>query len=142
GRLIVSDQGSSKDAKKKDVVGRLYRVTPPAIGGKPEDTQVEQLPVELGEAHGVLWAFDSLYVVVNEGRKYKPRGLWRVTSSKNDGVLDKKQLLREIDGSGEHGPHAVLLGPDGKSLYLLHGNHTKPIKTNRTTVPPIWGEDF
>ena len=131
GRLIASDQ-----------YGKLYRITPPALGGKADDTKVEELPVELGEAHGLLWAFDSLYVVVNEGRKYKPRGLWRVTSSKNDDVLDKKELLREIDGSGEHGPHAVILGPDGKSLYVLHGNHTKPIKTDHTTVPPIWGEDF
>jgi putative heme-binding domain-containing protein len=131
GRLITSDQ-----------YGRLYRITPPAIGGNAEDTKVEMLPVELGEAHGLLWAFDSLYVVVNEGRKYKPRGLWRVTSSKNDDVLDKKELLKEIDGSGEHGPHAVILGPDKKSLYVLHGNHTRPIKTDHTTVPPIWGEDF
>src|SRR5205085_11740843 len=81
GRLITSDQN-----------GGLYRVTPPALGGKPEDTKVEQLPVALGEAHGLLWAFDSLYVVVNEGRKYKPRGLWRVTSSQNNDVLDKKEL--------------------------------------------------
>jgi putative heme-binding domain-containing protein len=131
GRLITSDQ-----------YGKLYRITPPAIGGKADDIKIEELPVALGEAHGLLWAFDSLYVVVNEGRKYRPRGLWRVTSSKNDDVLDKKELLREIDGGGEHGPHAVLLGPDGKSLYVLHGNHTKPIKTNHTTVPPIWGEDF
>jgi putative heme-binding domain-containing protein len=131
GRLITSDQ-----------YGKLYRITPPAIGGKAEDIKIEELPVELGEAHGLLWAFDSLYVVVNEGRKYKPRGLWRVTSSKNDDRLDKKELLREINGSGEHGPHAVLLGPDGQSLYVLHGNHTKPIKTDRTTVPRIWGEDF
>ncbi len=131
GRLITSDQ-----------YGKLYRVTPPAIGGKADDSKIEELPVALGEAHGLCWAFDSLYVVVNEGRKYKPRGLWRVTSSKNDDVLDKKELLREIDGNGEHGPHAVIPGPDGKSLYVVHGNHTKPIKTTSTTVPPIWGEDF
>lgn len=131
GRLITSDQ-----------YGKLYRVTPPAFGAKAEDIKIEELPVELGEAHGLCWAFDSLYVVVNEGRKYKPRGLWRVTSSKNDDVLDKKELLREINGGGEHGPHAVLLGPDGKSLYVVHGNHTKPIKVDRTTVPTIWGEDF
>ncbi|HZZ77994.1 MAG TPA: heme-binding protein [Gemmataceae bacterium] len=141
GRLIVSDQGNNKNGKK-DVIGRLYRITPPAIGGKAEDTKVEQLPVDIGEAHGLCWAFDSLYVVVNEGRHVQPRGLWRVTSSKNDDVLDKKELLREIQGSGEHGPHAVIPGPDGKSLYVLHGNHTKPIKVDRTTVPPIWGEDF
>lgn len=142
GRLIVSDQGNNRDANKKDVAGRLYRITPPPIGGNPEDTKVEMLPVEIGEAHGLLWAFDSLYVMVNEGRKYKPRGLWRVTSSKNDDVLDKKQLLKEIDGGGEHGPHAIVLGPDGKSLYIACGNHTNPIKFDHTTVPTIWGEDF
>ncbi|MBI3823738.1 MAG: c-type cytochrome [Planctomycetes bacterium] len=131
GRLITSDQ-----------YGGLYRITPPALGGKADDTKVEPLPVELGEAHGLLWAFDSLYVVVNEGRKYKPRGLWRVTSSKNDDVLDKKELLREMDGNGEHGPHAVILGPDRNSLYVLHGNHTKPVNAEHTTVPRIWGEDF
>jgi putative heme-binding domain-containing protein len=131
GRLIASDQ-----------YGKLYRITPPAIGGKSEDTKVAELPIELGEAHGLLWAFDSLYVVVNEGRKYKPRGLWRVTSSQGNDVLDKKQFLRAIDGGGEHGAHAVILGPDGNSLYVLHGNHTKPVDIQHTTVPRIWGEDF
>ena len=81
GRLIASDQ-----------YGRLYRITPPAIGRKPEQTKVEQLAVDLGEAQGLVWAFDSLYVVVN-GQEI-PSGLWRVRSSKNDDVLDTKELLR------------------------------------------------
>src|SRR5437762_817429 len=55
GRLIVSDQ-----------YGGLFRVTPPAIG-KVDDLKVEKLPIDLGEAQGLLWAFDSLYVVVNRG---------------------------------------------------------------------------
>ncbi|MBI2806336.1 MAG: c-type cytochrome [Planctomycetes bacterium] len=132
GRLITSNQ-----------YGKLYRVTPPAlIGAKASAIKIEELPVDIGEAHGLLWAFDSLYVVVNEGRKYKPRGLWRVTSSQKNDILDKKELLREMNGNGEHGPHAVILGPDRKSLYVLHGNHTKPVKTEHTTVPRIWGEDF
>lgn len=131
GRLITSDQG-----------GKLYRVTPPALGGKADDTKVEELPVDIGEAHGLCWAFDSLYVVVNEGRKIKPRGLWRVTSSQNSDVLDKKELLRELDGSGEHGPHAVLPGPDGKSLYVLCGNHTRLPQIRDHIVPRLWGEDF
>src|SRR5208282_1171685 len=56
GRLITSDQ-----------YGKLYRITPPAIGAAGEPV-IEELPVELGEAHGLLWANDCLYVVVNEGR--------------------------------------------------------------------------
>ena len=54
GRLIVSDQ-----------YGALYRVSPQG------DLQVEKIPVAIGEAQGLLWAFDSLYVVVNRGKKYK-----------------------------------------------------------------------
>lgn len=130
GRLITSDQ-----------YGKLYRVTPPALNGKADDTKVEELPVDLGEAQGLVWAFDSLYVVVNRGKKYDS-GLYRVTSSKNDDVLDKKEFLRKMEGGGEHGPHAVAIGPDGKSLYVIAGNHTKPVKTDSTTVPLIWGEDF
>src|SRR5262249_59451894 len=95
-----------------------------------------------GEAHGLLWAFDSLYVVANEGRNFTPRGLWRVRSSNNDDVLDTKELLREINGGGEHGPHAVVLGPDGKSLYVVCGNHTQRTRLAHSQVPRVWGEDF
>ncbi len=130
GRLIASDQ-----------YGKLYRITPPPVGGAAGQTRVEELPVDLGEAQGLVWAFDSLYVVVNRGKKYQS-GLWRVRSSKGDDTLDSKELLRPIDGNGEHGPHAVVLAPDGKSLYVLHGNHTKMVKYSSTKVPPVWGEDF
>src|SRR5712692_2628675 len=50
GRLIVSDQ-----------YGPLYRITPPVVGGKTDETRVEKLDLHLGGAHGLLWAFDSLY---------------------------------------------------------------------------------
>ena len=73
GRLIVSDQ-----------YGPLYRITPPPIGGNPADTKVTKLPIALGGAHGLLYAFDSLYVMVNENVNFdraKPKhGLWRVRS--------------------------------------------------------------
>src|SRR5918912_634288 len=39
GRLIVSDQ-----------YGGLFRITPPALDGKPADTRVEKIPVKLGDA--------------------------------------------------------------------------------------------
>ena len=35
--------------------------------GKENDTKVEKLDIPLGGAHGLLYAFDSLYVMVNEG---------------------------------------------------------------------------
>ncbi|HXG13256.1 MAG TPA: c-type cytochrome [Gemmataceae bacterium] len=160
GRLIVSDQ-----------YGGLYRVTPPPLtphpsppqggegrknaspfssasgerggsegGGKASETKVEKIPVAIGEAQGLLWAFDSLYVVVNS-RKYES-GLYRVRDTDGDGELDEVKLLRRLrGGGGEHGPHAVLLTPDGKSLVVVHGNQTPLTQFDRTRVPPIWGED-
>ena len=107
GRLIVSDQ-----------YGPLYRVTPPATGGKAEDTKVEKLDLPLGGAHGLLWAFDALYVMVNEdvqvgGQKPK-RGLWRVKSKDGGDTFEKPEFLNDVDGGSEHGCHAIVPGPDGK----------------------------
>jgi putative heme-binding domain-containing protein len=130
GRLIASDQ-----------YGPLYRITPPPLEGNAADTKVEKLDLPLGEAHGLLWAFDSLYVVNNEGQKH-PRGLYRVRSKDNGESFEKVEFLRGIEGGGEHGPHAVLLGPDEKSLYIVCGNMTKmmnPLASSR--VPRLWGED-
>lgn len=129
GRLIVSDQ-----------YGKLYRVTLPPLNRGAEELRVEPIAVEIGEAQGLLWAFDSLYVVVNTGGKFGS-GLYRVTDTNNDDQLDKVELLRAIEGKGEHGPHAVLPHPDGKSLTIVCGNATKPIPVDDSRVPRIWGED-
>ena len=128
GRLIVSDQ-----------YGKLYRVTPPAIGEEGE-AEVEPIEVEIGEAQGLLWAFDSLYVMVNTGGKFQS-GLYRVRDTDGDDRLDSVEQLRALEGSGEHGPHAILPGPDGASLYVICGNNTKLTDYAMTQVPPVWGED-
>ncbi len=131
GRLIVSDQ-----------YGTLYRVTPPPIG-KTEGTVIEKIPAQIGSAQGLLWAFDSLYVVVNApGKTKNTSGLFRVTSSKKDDTLDTVEKLSGFEGGGgEHGPHAVMLHPDGKRLTVVCGNQTKLVKFDTTRVPPVWGED-
>ncbi len=130
GRLIVSDQ-----------YGPLYRITPPGLNGSAAETKVEKLDVQIGEAQGLLWAFDHLYVVVNKGGKFES-GLYRVPYDAAEDKFGKVEQLRKIQGGGEHGPHAVLLGPDGKSLYMVCGNATKivsPLAASR--VPRHWGED-
>jgi putative heme-binding domain-containing protein len=130
GRLITSDQ-----------YGALYRITPPAIGGKAEDIRIEKLDLQIGGAHGLLWAFDSLYVMNNEGVK-QPEGLYRIKSKDGGDTFEKVEFLRGLRGGGEHGPHAVLLAPDGKSLYIICGNMTQmmsPLAGSR--VPKLWGED-
>lgn len=112
GRLIASDQGKQG----------LYRITP---GKTAEETKVEKLDVAISEAQGLLYAFDSLYVVVNGGSQ-QGSGLYRLKDTDNNDQFDEIKLLKKFNGGGEHGPHAVRLSPDGKSLYVIAGNHTRP----------------
>jgi len=111
GRFIVSGQD-----------GPMYRVTP---GEKPSDTKVEPINLPIGHAQGLLWAHDSLYVTVNgRGIGGHGSGLYRLRDTDEDDQFDKLETLIKINGSGEHGPHATRLGPDGK-IYLVAGNFTK-----------------
>lgn len=126
GRLIVSDQ-----------YGSLYRVTP---GADAATTKVDKLNVDIGAAQGLLYAFDSLYVMVN-GKAADGSGLYRVQDTDGDDQFDSVKLLRKINGAGEHGPHAILLGPDGKSLYVCGGNHTDLPNPETSCVPRNWQED-
>ena len=129
GRLITSDQ-----------YGGLYRITPPPLGGNASDTKVEKLDLEIGHAQGLLYAFDSLYVMVAD-EAYQGRGLYRVKSTDGGDHFGKVELLRKLDGGGEHGPHAILLSPDGKSLTVIVGNQTKLTDLAGSRVPQIWSED-
>ncbi|MCA8992505.1 MAG: c-type cytochrome [Planctomycetaceae bacterium] len=129
GRLIACDQ-----------YGGLFRITPPGILDATE-TLVEKINVDIGEAQGLLWAFESLYVVVNTGGKYES-GLYRVRDTDGNDELDSVETLRLLPGSGgEHGPHAILLAPDGKSLYVVCGNKTDLTEFASSRVPKIWDED-
>ena len=124
GRLIVSDQGDKG----------LYRVTLPALGSQG-DTVVEKIDLPISSAQGMLWAFDSLYVSVNGG---PGSGLYRLRDTNGDDRLDEMQKLSAFRGGGEHGPHALRLSPDGKSIYVISGNHTlppfEPIKSGEPQV--------
>jgi putative heme-binding domain-containing protein len=144
GRLIVCDQ-----------YGPLYRVTPPALGGPASDTKVEKLNLPLGGAHGLLWTFDSLYVMVNEGLKLLDgevvagpqgtnieRGLYRVRSQDGGDTFESAELIARLQGGGEHGLHAILPSPDGQTLTIVCGNQARmvsPLAGSR--VPQLWGED-
>lgn len=124
GRLIATDQ-----------YGGLYRLTPPPAGSK-ETTKVEKLDAEIAGAHGLLYAFDSLYVLVNE--KPHVAGLYRLRDAKGTGQFDEKTLLREIRGQGEHGNHSLALSPDGRSIYIACGNGTQqpvPLEHTRGSRP-------
>lgn len=125
GRLVASDQGNAG----------LFVITP---GSNGQPTKVQKMPVELSGAQGLLYAFDALYAVVNGG---PGSGLHRLTDTDGDGLVDKDEHTMHLDGGGEHGPHAVVLSPDGKSLFVCAGNHTKLPKVVDSHIPQNWQED-
>lgn len=133
GRIIAGDQ-----------YGSIYRVTVPPIGSG-DKAQVEQLPMQIGGAHGLLYAFDSLYVMLNEKgagpNKGREAGLYRL-KDKGDGTFGEPVLLRVMQGGGEHGPHSLTLSPDGKSIFFNNGNHTKlPENLDISRAAKAWDED-
>ena len=131
GRLYAGDQH-----------GSLYRMQVPPIGEKGTVT-VEKLGLELGRANGLLWAFDALYVVVNhdEGLGGHSSGIYRVTDSDGDDNLDHIETLKTFEGAGEHGPHSIILSPDGTELYMIAGNHTDLPETYSKRHATPWMED-
>jgi putative heme-binding domain-containing protein len=129
GRILASDQGDKG----------ICRITP----GKPgsdEPTKVERLDLKISAAQGMLYAFDSLYISVNGGIG---SGLYRARDTNGDDQYDELVKLTEFRGGGEHGPHALRLAPDGKSIYVICGNHTDPpAKIDASRLPTNWGEDL
>ncbi len=129
GRLYVCDQ-----------YGALYRFSPPEPGEPLQAGAIEKIDLPIGQAHGLLYAFDSLYAVVANDA-FEGRGLYRLRDTDGDDQLDEVTQLLRLEGGGEHGPHSVILSPDGKSLYLVVGNQTALPPFEKSRVTPVWGED-
>jgi putative heme-binding domain-containing protein len=133
GRILAGDQ-----------YGTIYRVTVPPVGSN-DKAKVEPLGVQIGGAHGLLYAFNSLYVMINEmsapPNAGRTSGLWRLMD-KGDGTFGEPQLIRHIEGGGEHGPHSLQLSPDGKRVFFNCGNHTKlPDNLDLSRAAKLWDED-
>ena len=131
GRLLAGDQ-----------YGAIYRFAKPAPGATLAKRDIEKIDLDIGHAWGMCYAFDALYVVVND-KAHGGRGLYRLKDTDGDDKFDKKELLKKFEeNGGEHGPHAVVPSPDGKSLYVVCGNQTAlPENYDASRVPEVWGED-
>jgi len=147
GRLITSDQ-----------YGALYRLEIAPVG-QDSVLKIEQLEigkttseladttkpkVQMGHAQGLLYAFNSLYVMVNNrvSEDFETKsGLYRLQDTDGDDQFDKITLLKELEGEGEHGPHSVILSPDKKSIYVISGNHTNVPPMDAYRLPKVWQED-
>lgn len=123
-----------------DQYGLIYRVQIPEVGSDKSEVRVSPLEIGgFGKAQGLLWAFESLYVMVND-RNIENSGLYRLMDSNGDDLLDSIHFIQQLDGWGEHGPHAVIKGPDDL-IYVIAGNHTKLPEEFTSRQPAIWEED-
>src|SRR2546422_6048308 len=110
GRLIISPQGDKQP---------LLRVT---LSDAGQVAKIEPIDQPVWTAMGLLYAFDSLYV---SGNGSKGLGIYRLKDTDGDGNFDSLEFLKKLDGAaGEHGSHALVLGPD-KHIYSINGNFVK-----------------
>lgn len=131
-----------------DPVGRLY-LSPEGdthsllrlrFGEDGSVTKVEKVPAPVRFAMGLLAAHGSLYA---NAKGPAGTGLYRLTDTNGNDRYDpgEEHLLKTFRGSGEHGYHALALGPDGW-IHVLNGNGTKPPEGLSPNSPyRHWGED-
>ncbi|MHA7130884.1 c-type cytochrome [Algoriphagus namhaensis] len=141
-RLITADQ-----------YGFLYRLEIPEIGSDSLAPKIEKLivgnvaepQVGMGYAQGLLYAFNSLYVMVNHhgNETFKEStGLYRIQDLDGDDQYETVTTIKLFSGQpGEHGPHSIKVSPDGKSLYMVAGNHVDVPEMDAYRLPPVWQED-
>ncbi|MEM6806542.1 MAG: c-type cytochrome, partial [Bacteroidota bacterium] len=146
GSWVALAMGESGKMFSSDQHGNLYQFPIPAAGERIDPNQVDSIAMNIGEAHGLIWAFNSLYVAVNKSWENDPEygsGIYRLTDKDEDGTLDQVEMLLKLEGDGEHGPHSFVLSPDGQSLYFIAGNHVlvPDVLKENTRLPNNWGED-
>jgi putative heme-binding domain-containing protein len=92
---------------------------------------------QVRNCQGMCWVRDALLLV---GDGPQGAGLYRVRDTRGVDETDKVELLHKfVGGMGEHGPHAILHGPDD-CLYLVTGNHAwaKPSKLAANSPLTRW----
>ncbi len=100
----------------------------------------EVLHIPVSETMGMLFVDNVLYL---NGHGKGNFGLYRCRDTKGDDSYDDVELLREWQGgAGEHGAHALVLGPD-KMLYAVCGNFTAIPKDLAPSSPHrVYGDDL
>ena len=122
GRLTVSDQQKAG----------TFILDIPGRGEKFDESKIKKLNVE-SSIYGMLYAFDHLYMMGN-------RKLNRAKVLP-DGSLGPVEFLAEMAGGGEHGPHSIVVSPDGKSIYVIAGNATSPPEFKNSRIRTNWKDD-
>ena len=147
GRLITSDQYGALYRLELAPVGTdsVLKIEKLEIGKTSSELADTTKPkIQMGYAQGLLYAFNSLYVMVNNHVNEnfeKHSGLYRLQDTDGDDQFDKITLLKELEGDGEHGPHSIVLSPDKKSIYVVAGNFTNVPPMDAYRLPKVWQED-
>jgi len=123
GRLAVSDQGGAG----------TFLIEIPKPGETFDEDKVRKLNVK-SSLYGMLYAFDHLYMMGN-------KNLTRAKVLPN-GDLGPTEFLAEMNGGGEHGPHSIVVSPDGKSIYVIAGNMTRLPQYQKTRIRDNWRDDY
>ena len=130
GRIIASSTGKG-----------LLRITPAPLGQAGGKTHIERLDVEIGAAHGLTYAFGSLYAVTAAG--IPDTGVFRLKDLDGKGNFAAAEMILKIPGQGEHGGHGIVVGPQNQWLYFIAGNATQlPKGITRNHVSSIEPTEF
>ena len=107
GRLLLSQEGGPVLLCVKKDKGGVYQ-------------EVVNYCEQVRNCQGMCWVGDALLLV---GDGPKGTGLYRCRDTKKADKIDEVTLLHKFQGGmGEHGPHAVIHGPDNW-IYVVVGNH-------------------
>ncbi len=99
--------------------GPLMLITDANRDGAPD--KVQTYCEEVKSCQGILALNGDVYVTAGG-----PEGnaLYKLTDKDRDGKAELVEALVKFKGPpGEHGPHGLTLGPDGK-IYVVIGNHS------------------
>jgi len=114
-RLVVSDQGGKG----------VFRLNLPEIGETFSEDRISKLDLK-PSVHGFLYAFDHLYTV-------RFGSLSRAPLLEN-GKFGPEEVISELHGGGEHGPHSMLVTEDGEGIYVIAGNMTRTPEHQKSRI--------
>ncbi len=87
---------------------------------------------QIKNCQGLLPVSGKLYAI---GDGPQGAGLYRLSDADQDGQIEGvESVLKFVGEMGEHGPHALTLGPDGL-LYILVGNFSRPEQKHDPSSP-------
>lgn len=125
GRMVASDQYND---------GMYWIDVQEKEDGKAA-VQVKKMILPATGAQGLTWFKGDLYANVNG------KGMFRMSGSDKDGLLDELKFLKGPQSPSEHGNHALVSIPDGSGIYVINGNHTPPPKEYKSRLLN-WDEDI